>query len=54
MKTLFKVHYSKIVFISIIAMFCSLTTKWTKLCKRVFKETNRYSNKRYCLFVCQP
>ena len=40
MKTLFKVHYSKIVFISIIAMFCSLTTNGQNYAKEFLKNQN--------------
>ena len=38
MKTLFKVHYSKIVFISIIALFCSLTTNGQNYANEFLKK----------------
>lgn len=40
MKTLFKVHYSKIVFISIIALFCSLTSNGQNYAKEFLKNQN--------------
>lgn len=40
MKTLFKVHYSKIVFISIIAIFCSLTSNGQNYAKEFLKNQN--------------
>ncbi|MFA7081271.1 MAG: hypothetical protein WC135_01545 [Bacteroidales bacterium] len=40
MKTLFKVHYSKIVFISIIALFCSFTTNGQNYANEFLNKQN--------------